>query len=371
MIKVLWISPTFNHYKARFLDHLAMEQGIELTVLAGTGREGKGDAKITGQWSFTLLSCEVSKSHFGFSKIVRVKLSEVFELYDWILIPAEKKNLLLLVYAARLRASGLSRGKRIRLVSYNHAGFKNKDGKTAVITKLIAKCLYNVYDRVIFYTQGSCEWAITQKIVPKRKAYWVNNTIDDVEVKKYYIFQYPPINDIRILFIGRLIPSKRIDLLFDYYKALKNRLEKSNKTLKLEIIGDGPQRNVVLFHADKEKDIIWHGTLIDEKEIAPIMTRCSYVFVPGHSGLSINHAFCYGRPYVTIISQFHAPEIEYLENNKNGVLLSGRLETDIQMLFEFMTDQNTLRHLCNNAYVKSKHLSVNNWVGQMKAALNA
>ena len=31
----LWIAPSMNHYKARALDSLAMEPGIELTVLCG------------------------------------------------------------------------------------------------------------------------------------------------------------------------------------------------------------------------------------------------------------------------------------------------------------------------------------------------
>ena len=39
MTRILWLSPNFNHYKARFLNHLANADGIELTLLTESGRE--------------------------------------------------------------------------------------------------------------------------------------------------------------------------------------------------------------------------------------------------------------------------------------------------------------------------------------------
>ena len=46
MVKVLWLSPNFNHYKARFLNLLSQEAELELSVLRGTGRNGYGDKEI-------------------------------------------------------------------------------------------------------------------------------------------------------------------------------------------------------------------------------------------------------------------------------------------------------------------------------------
>ena len=110
-----------------------------------------------------------------------------------------------------------------------------------------------------------------------------------------------------------------MDLLFKYYNEFKKRLNQTENPLTLEIIGDGSQREIVKKAIEKDKNILWHGTLVNEAEIAPIMERCSLVFIPGHSGLSINHAFAYGRPYITIESETHAPEINYLEHGINGL----------------------------------------------------
>jgi len=42
-MKLLWLSPNLNHYKAKFLNHLTLDTDIDLTVLAGTGRKNMGD----------------------------------------------------------------------------------------------------------------------------------------------------------------------------------------------------------------------------------------------------------------------------------------------------------------------------------------
>lgn len=44
--------------------------------------------------------------------------------------------------------------------------------------------------------------------------------------------------------------------------------------------------------------------------------------MPGMTGLAVVHAFAAGKPYVTIESPYHSPEIAYLRNGENG-LMSG------------------------------------------------
>ena len=63
-MKVLWLAPNFNHYKARFLNHLAEEDEIDLTIWSGTGREKMGDQNIEQDWSFKLVKLNVSKKRF-------------------------------------------------------------------------------------------------------------------------------------------------------------------------------------------------------------------------------------------------------------------------------------------------------------------
>lgn len=361
MIKVLWLAPNFNHYKARFLNHLAKSSSIDLTILSGTGRQGMGDKELEGQWDFKHIKVTANKKDFGNSKEVRTLLKRQFSKFDWVLIPAEKKNFPLFLFAMKLRKAN----KSVRLFSYNHPILKSKNGKITFLDKLITKFFYRNLNRVVFYTEQAFKQAIQNKLITPQKAFWANNTLDNSEIEKHYSFQLPPEDQQTLLFIGRLIPSKRIEDVIKYYKVLKSKFQQ----IKLEIIGDGPEQNIVKEAVSKDTNIIWHGTLVDEAKITPIMKRASLVFIPGLSGLSINHAFAYGRPYLTLKAKKHGPEICYLDHGINGYILNDNLEEDILVIASVLSDRSKLTRLCNNAKQKGDYLSVQKWVEQMKQSL--
>lgn len=360
-LSLLWLSPNLNHYKSRFLNHLALEEAIDLCVFSGSGRQDMGDEELKEDWSFKQISTEVSKKDFGKSKLVKNKLEEIFNEFDWVMIPAEKKNIPLFLYALKLR----QRHKSVRLFSYNHPVLKSGNGKVTMLDKWITKFFYRKLNRVVFYTEHSCKWAVTHKFINADKAYWANNTVDNAEIKKYYNYQLPPKEVTTILFIGRLIPSKRIPELLSYYSEIK----KAFSNMTLDIIGDGPESEHIKTAIASDSSIVWHGTLIDEQEIAPIMKKASLVFIPGHSGLSVNHAFSYGRPYITLQGPSHAPELEYLDKGENGYVLDDNFESNIKTINNLLSDRAKLERFCDSAKHKGDYLSVNKWVEQMKQSL--
>lgn len=368
MIKILWLAPNFNHYKARFLNHFAMDAPISLDILSGSGRTGFGDKDLNKTWAFNVRQVPVSKKKFGFSNEVRQELKSKFKQYDWILIPAEKKNLLLFLFAMRLRRKAKSKGVLVRLVSYNHPVLKSGNGRITKLDIWLSKFYYKHLDRTIFYTEQSHDWAISEKLITKEKAYWANNTIDTIEIKKHYTFCQPQTDTIHILFIGRLIPSKRIDIALEYFDLLQRELQ--TKNLVFEIIGDGPDSRLVKKAVRNNNSINWHGALVEESEIAPIMKQSCCVFLPGDSGLSINHAFAYGRPYITLESNNHGPEINYVTHLKNGLILKNDdVDENIQKITALLNTESELHNYCLNAKVTGDRLSVENWVTKIKNAL--
>lgn len=357
--KILWLAPIFNHYKARFLNHLSNVENVELAVLSGSGRDGSGDKELDGDWGFETIRVEVPKRKFGLSRKVRQTLKAHFKKFDWILIPAEKKNLLLFIYAMYLRR----RHKGTKLFSYNHQYTKPKKGDSKGFNLFITRFIFNNLDCVIFYTEDICKKAVKANLVKPEKAFWANNTIDTFEVEKYYDFELPPKAPITILFIGRLIALKRVEDLILFYEEL---CQEYGDKFVLEIIGDGPQSDIVKKAQETNSNIIWHGTLVDEEKIAPIMKRASLVFIPGLAGLSVNHAFAYGRPYATLPALRHGPEISYLEHGKNGFIV----ENDLKIIKEFLNNPEKIEDFCKSAYETSKSLSVNRWIEQLIAALH-
>ncbi|MFT7049603.1 MAG: glycosyltransferase involved in cell wall biosynthesis [Psychroserpens sp.] len=361
MLKILWLAPNFNHYKARFLNHLATENDVSLTILSGTGRDQMGDHELEEDWNFKQIKLNVTKKDFGKSKIVKEAIKPIFKDFYWILIPAEKKNLPLFLFALKLRKEH----KSVRLFSYNHAQLKSNNGISGFLDHRLTKFFNKQLDRVVYYTEDACTQAKSNKLITSNKAFWANNTIDNTEIEANYKFQLPPENQMTLLFIGRLIPSKRVADVILYYKLLKERFQ----NIKLEIIGDGPDNAVVKDSLNNDSSIIWHGTLVDESKIAPIMNRSSLVFIPGLSGLSINHAFAYGRPYLTLQADKHGPEISYLKSGENGYLLKDNLEFAINTISSLIENKEMLHEFCENARQTGVQLSVQKWVEQIKFSL--
>ncbi len=366
-MKLLWLSPNHNHYKAKFLNYLHNDTTVDVSVLAGGGRKGMGDVESNEDIDYQIYRFGVDKSRFGYSKLIRKHLRSVFNDFDWVLIPREKKNFLLIMYAVALRFLNRIKGGETRLVTYNHPYSTTQGSKITMLDKLITKLFYQLYDKVIFYTEKSYQQAIRDKVVNKSKAYWANNTIDTKAIEKVYSFVVPNRSPSHILFIGRLIPSKNVNGCIEFCAKLKSMIQTHGGDLELTIIGDGPDANIVKSKMEMYNWISWKGALIEEKDISTYMRNAAIVFVPGLSGLSINHAFCYGRPYATFSSKNHGPEIGYLSNGVNGFILDSSEQENLRTFAEFLLSSSS--ELYYNANDTGKMLSVENWCRNFEKAL--
>ncbi|RCT55357.1 glycosyltransferase family 4 protein [Winogradskyella sp. KYW1333] len=368
MVKVLWLTPNFNHYKARFLNHLASESDIDLHLISGTGRTGYGDKELHKNWLFKHNQLPVSKKRFGFSVKAAKAIKSEFSEFDWVLISTEKKNLLLFIYLIWLRFLARKKGENTKLFTYCHPLTKSGGGKITIFDLWITKFYFKHFDRVIFYTEQSHDLAVKHGYINREKAYWANNTIDTTEIDKVYSFSYPPDKPLHIVFIGRLIPSKKVSLAISYFEELQKRLD--GEAIILDVIGDGPDVEIVENAAKANTHIVWHGALIEEHEIAPIMQNASFVFLPGDSGLSINHAFAYGRPYLTLESDNHGPEISYIEDNLNGMILPQvKKASNLEKIKTLVKDKALLHRYCDAAKKKSLEISLPHWILKVKNTL--
>ena len=50
------------------------------------------------------------------------------------------------------------------------------------------------------------------------------------------------------------------------------------------------------------------------------------VVMPGKVGLAATHAFAHGVPVITREHGLHAPEVEYIESGRNGLIIAGNVE---------------------------------------------
>ena len=120
-----------------------------------------------------------------------------------------------------------------------------------------------------------------------------------------------------LMFIGRLTPGKRIDLLL----VLTQRLVAVYPDFRVFIIGDGSERS--RFETDARAlgladNVFFLGTINDPVLLAPYMKLTDFSIIPGAVGLSLVHSMICGVPFVTLKDSPHGPEVAYLRNNYNG-----------------------------------------------------
>jgi len=101
-----------------------------------------------------------------------------------------------------------------------------------------------------------------------------------------------------ILWIGRLVKDKKIELIIH---ALK-RLVENHVHLNLLVIGDGPEKTSLIDLTKKlslDKRVFFYGPCHDEEILAPLITLSDLCVSPGPVGLTALHSMTYGVPVLT------------------------------------------------------------------------
>jgi glycosyltransferase involved in cell wall biosynthesis len=366
-INVYWVSPNLNHYKKRFLSHLVSDKNVELTILAGQTCEKEGFKDSKARTLLNIIEIPSIKRWFGVHPFVYIELfkAATSKNFDIIMMPSEKRFLLLIIWLVFLRNI-----YNFKLISYSHEIIRSHRGRITSLDFAITKWFFSLYDYIVFYTEWSEKWAIDKNLISNHKSTYANNTLDTNDIWHNYKFDINRQTRKRILFIGRLIKTKNLDTLLDYYYKLKEY----NHGILLTIIGDGPDNAIVRRATERDLDIRWTGALADEALIAKEMKESHIVFIPGESGLSIVHAFSYGKPYVTFdaISLSHGPELSYLKDEVNGILLDSREEVDknIARIESLLYDQEKYEYICRSAFQTAKEVSVEKWCKKMRHAFS-
>ena len=215
-MKILWISPILNHYKASFLNRLEKDQPVDLWVLAGLEMRDQGHGRYQGEESFKRIDVLADKNSFAFKWKVYASLFRLIssERFEFVMTPTELKFLPLIIFTFCLKWI-----YRFELISYSHPIIGSQVVEPR--KKRLAKFMFWFYNRIIFYTWKSRDRALTHGLIPKRKSFAANNTLNTIDIWKHYSFEINKSRPMTLLFIGRLIPNKRLETLFAYFDRLR------------------------------------------------------------------------------------------------------------------------------------------------------
>ncbi|OHD76114.1 MAG: hypothetical protein A2V99_03540 [Spirochaetes bacterium RBG_16_67_19] len=166
------------------------------------------------------------------------------------------------------------------------------------------------------------------------------------------------------LFCGRLYRGKRIPFLLQVAVEIRRLLP----WFHLVIIGEGPERELVEDLSKWEKGIHFVGAKVGKQKAA--FFRLAQVFLnPGVVGLAILDAFAGGLPFITTDIPHHGPEIDYLENGKNGLKCGPSLSAFAGTVVEVLTDRSLHARLSAGAKASGQEYSLAAMVRNFKGGI--
>ena len=130
---------------------------------------------------------------------------------------------------------------------------------------------------------------------------------------------------------------------------------------RLVIIGDGPSADIIRAAAPERPWLRWLGALTG-REKAQWFAVADLVINPGAVGLHILDSFCAGAPMVTVRDSRHGPELAYLENGVNGMIVNGDARAYAGAVTSLLRDGARLDVLERSARADAHRYSLGNMV---------
>jgi glycosyltransferase involved in cell wall biosynthesis len=204
------------------------------------------------------------------------------------------------------------------------------------VTTAIKRWFTTLADGFIAYTKSGSEKLI-ESGYPHDRTFFVQNTIDMTEQLRLYEaergtdeaairreFGLRPDSTV-FVFIGRLVPIKRVDQLIDAVRRI-NQNKLSERFVEAVIIGAGMCEAELRVQATDVPGIHFLGALPPNDQVARSLKVSAATVVAGMVGLVANHAFAHGSPVITRDLETHSPEVEYIEHEKSGLIVPGDLD---------------------------------------------
>lgn len=269
---------------------------------------------------------------------------------------------------------------RFKLIAWSH-GINNDEilkPFSSWKSKLLLSVL-GVVDGLILYSSVRKKM-IEEKVGEKSKLFLAQNTlaIDGLikSQEKLALYGRKALHEelsfkerYHLIYIGRLLKEKRIDLLLDVFSDIS-----SEHDIALHIIGSGPELKIIEEYRDLHS-FYYHGAIFDDVQISKYLFASDIFLNPGVVGLSIVNAFSHGKPLITCKTTskgpFHGPEFEYLESGKNGIICDSTVESIKGALSQLLNDTNLLAKLSSGALETAKtRCSIDKMVAGFRNAIN-
>lgn len=150
----------------------------------------------------------------------------------------------------------------------------------------------------------------------RERDYWRTHPTELDELQRHFGIRPGPV----ILFVSRLEPDKRVDLLLGALRRITPRTPQP----QLVVVGAGSELAALKAHAARlgvAEHTRFLGALYDEHVLGGLFASATVFAYPVAVGLSILHALNYGLPVITSDkADCHNPEFDVLVPERNSLL---------------------------------------------------
>jgi L-malate glycosyltransferase len=362
MKKILILYKFLPHYRIEFFNQLKkklkVDHDINLELIYG---------KLKNENSKKNDERDLPWAEFRENKVIKIGNTELLwqssldKIKEVDLIIVEQANSLLVNYVLLF----LSKFMKFKFSFWGH-GANLQDNQNSVRNKFKYFFL-NKVDYWFAYTENVKSFLISKK-VDEAIISVLNNSIDTKSLKDSYDniedeYVSSLKKDLNIysnniaIYCGGIYKEKRIQFLLDTAKKVKVEISDFN----LIILGAGPDDFMVKEASEQHNWIHYLGPKFGIEKVA-YFKMSSLFLMPGLVGLAILDSFATQTPMITTEFPYHSPEIEYLENSKNGFITKNDLISYSDKLIELFNNPDQLDNLKKGCITSSNLYNTENMV---------
>lgn len=343
-IRVTFVEPSLGSYRVPLFRGIAARSGIDLTLLyAESGRpNAKPDGfrgRLVTRKTYRPLGVPVYWQQSQLDAVDRATADVV--CFDWDVH-----------YASLVPALLQAKRRGVATMLFGHGTSKN-DGTWKAAPRY---ALANLADVLVTYSHSARE-AYLARGWPADRVFAAPNALDcdaieaaraDVLAAPAELAQFKKDHGLAdvpvILFVSRLDPPRRVDVLFRACASLRA------VPFRVAIVGDGPAREELeklAIDLGIRHLVVFAGAVYEERELAKWFCSADVFAFPSYMGLSALHALAYGVPVVTGNDRWaHGPEVEAVIHGQSGLLFAHNEPADLaRSLQELLADAGLRRRL--------------------------
>lgn len=229
-------------------------------------------------------------------------------------------------------------------------------GKESYTERIWKKIMFKLATGIFVYGNYSRELMIKDGFNPQ-KLFTIHNSLAydrQLEIRKsiipsdiyknYFENNYPV-----LIFIGRLMPVKKLNQLIEAVSILENK----NDYYNVVFVGDGPERGILeqLVAEYKLKQRVWfYGACYDETKNAELVYNADLCVAPGNVGLTAIHSIMFGCPVLTHNDfKWQMPEFEAVTDGITGCFFERDNVLDLSNKISNWFVHNNKREIVRNA----------------------